>query len=89
MANNTKSAASRRALLRAGLGAAAAAAALRGANAQSPPKLAKNVVMYQDQPKDGHECSQCANFIAPNACKIVEGEISPHGWCGAFVPKQA
>jgi hypothetical protein len=27
------------------------------------------------------------NFVAPNACKVVKGVISPNGWCVAFAPK--
>jgi len=78
----------RRIVLRAGLGMAAAGAVatavMRPARAQ---KIAKEAVMYQDTPKDGHECDQCTNWQPPNACAIVEGMISPQGWCGAFAPK--
>ncbi|HKM63749.1 MAG TPA: hypothetical protein VJY39_14785 [Acidisphaera sp.] len=78
----------RRIVLRAGLGMAAAGAAglatTRPARAQ---KIAKSAVMYQDTPKDGHQCDACTNWQPPNACSIVEGTISPKGWCGAFAPK--
>lgn len=83
---------SRRAVLRAGVGVAAGAAiagAAGSALAADPPKLAKNVVMYQDHPKNGQHCSICVHFIPPNACKIVAGTISPNGWCGVFSPKPA
>lgn len=80
---------SRRTILRAGVGIAAAATGVGTAAAQGAPKLAKTVVMYQDSPKDGHQCDQCVNWEPPNACKIVEGDISPKGWCGAFAPKPA
>ncbi|MBV9116328.1 MAG: hypothetical protein JOY63_03060 [Acetobacteraceae bacterium] len=89
MSSDHQTPVSRRAALRVGIGVATAAVVAGTAAAQNAPKLAKNVVMYQDQPKDGHECDQCVNFQPPNACKIVEGEISPKGWCGAFAPKQA
>jgi hypothetical protein len=80
----------RRNLLRGGAAGAVAVAALAagGARAQTP-KIAKSAIMYQDSPKDGHQCSMCVNFLPPNACKIVEGDISPNGWCGAFAPKSA
>jgi hypothetical protein len=29
----------------------------------------------------------CANFQPPNACKFVEGHITPNGWCQLFVKK--
>ncbi len=76
-----------RGLVGVGLGAAAAALAPRDAAAQDT-KLAKNLVQYQDTPKDGAECDKCVNFVAPKACKIVEGDINPKGWCVAFAPKE-
>ena len=57
-------------------------------------KLAKSAVQYVDAGKDeGKDCDDCSQFIpgkTPNGtgtCKIVEGEISPHGHCIAFTPK--
>ena len=68
-----------------GLGTAALAAGMGEANAQE--KLAQNIVQYQQQPKDGAECDKCVNWVAPNQCKIVAGEINPKGWCVAYAPK--
>jgi High potential iron-sulfur protein len=76
---------SRRIMMRAGLAIVVGAAMTRVARAQ---KIDKSAVMYQDQPKDGHQCSTCVNFQQPNACVIVSGVISPNGWCGAYAPKQ-
>jgi len=79
---------SRRRVLQGGLtilAAGAAGAAARSAMAQE--KLAQNLVQYQDTPKDGAMCSACVNFVAPDGCKIVDGKISPNGWCVAFAPK--
>ena len=48
---------------------------------------------YQSTPNAGHKCSQCSFWIAgssPTAngtCKIVDGAISPNGWCTAFAKK--
>jgi hypothetical protein len=57
-------------------------------------KLAKSAVQYVDAGKDaGKDCDDCLQFIpgkTPNGmgtCKIVEGEINPHGHCIAFTPK--
>jgi hypothetical protein len=57
-------------------------------------KLAKSDVQYVDVGKEeGKDCDDCIQFIpgksptSPGACKIVEGEISPHGHCIAFTPK--
>ena len=85
----------RRAALRgfvsAGLGAAALMTGARAAQAQqnfAQEKLAQNIVQYQETPKDGAECDKCVNWEAPNACKIVAGNINPKGWCVAFAPKE-
>ncbi|WP_345993980.1 iron oxidase oxidoreductase [Sulfurimonas sp. HSL-1716] len=51
-------------------------------------KSPKKQFLYQDHPKDGKECSECLQFFPKtNECRIVEGSISPHGWCVAFSKK--
>ena len=56
-------------------------------------KLAKAAVKYQDKPNAGKDCDDCLQFIpgatpkANGKCKVVEGVISPHGYCMAFTPK--
>ena len=32
-------------------------------------------------------CDGCVNFQPPKACKFVQGDISPSGWCQLFAPK--
>jgi hypothetical protein len=39
---------------------------------------------YQDTPNGIYSCGLCSLFEAPNACKVVEGEVSKDGWCKAF-----
>jgi hypothetical protein len=62
-------------------------------NVLADGKLAKAEVKYQDKPNAGKDCDDCLQFIlgaTPNAkgtCKVVEGAISPHGYCIAFAPK--
>lgn len=75
---------SRRSVLLAAAGAAPLLA-LTGGEAQA--KLAQNAVKYQPDPKDGKQCDGCAQFVAPNSCKLVDGEISPTGWCLLWVKK--
>ena len=58
----------------------------REANAQQ--KLPKEPVKYQDKPKDNQQCSGCIHFVPPSSCKLVQGEISPKGWCTLFAAKQ-
>ena len=50
-------------------------------------KVSQELAKYQATPKDKQRCDGCASFQAPNACKVVEGDISPSGWCQLFVPK--
>ena len=65
--------------------------ALRASRAQA--KAGKKAMQYQDQPKNGQECDTCALFVpGPNpggegSCKVVEGPISPKGWCVAYSKK--
>ncbi len=50
---------------------------------------------YQSKPSEGHKCSGCTFFIpgssatANGTCKIVDGSISPNGWCTAFAAKKS
>jgi hypothetical protein len=51
-------------------------------------KLSQASVQYQTQPKGEQKCATCINFIAEsNTCKLVEGEISPSGWCTLWAKK--
>ena len=83
---------SRREALKLGIGALAGACLARGAAAQG--KASKQSMQYQDQPKNGQQCDQCmhwvpgANAAAQGTCKVVDGPISPKGWCVAYVKKQ-
>jgi hypothetical protein len=49
-------------------------------------KMTQKKVAYQDTPKGTQECDGCKLFQPPSACKSVEGEISPKGWCNLFQP---
>lgn len=70
-----------------GLGVLAATTASRRAAAQDE-KVAQELVQYQNTPKDGQECDMCVNWAPPNACKIVQGQINPKGYCIAYGPKE-
>jgi hypothetical protein len=65
-------------------GAAATTAAISQAEAQ---KISQEDAKYQGTPKGPQQCDGCINFQPPNACKFVEGEIKPSGWCQLFYPK--
>jgi High potential iron-sulfur protein len=47
-------------------------------------KLSKQQAEYQDSPKGIQMCATCSLFEAPHACKVVEGDVSPSGWCKAY-----
>jgi hypothetical protein len=67
------------------LGAAAIPTAVPQAAAQQ--KISQADAKYQGTPKGDQHCDGCVNFQPPNACKFVQGDISPSGWCQLFTPK--
>lgn len=75
---------SRRKVLLAAVGAAPILALVStGAEA----KMAQTAVAYQETPKDGKQCDGCNFFVAPNACKLVDGDINPMGYCKLWSKK--
>jgi hypothetical protein len=50
-------------------------------------KASKEAMKYQDKPNGDQRCSNCQQFIAPASCKVVDGAISPNGYCIAWVKK--
>lgn len=51
-------------------------------------KTAQAKVQYQTHPKGERKCSGCLHFIAgSNTCELVEGSISPEGWCILWTQK--
>ncbi|HTI48542.1 MAG TPA: iron oxidase [Casimicrobiaceae bacterium] len=86
MANGTLS---RRVLIRSAvvLAGAACAGVASQRQALAQGKVAKAAMKYQDQPNGDKKCSNCMQFIAPDSCKVVEGKISPNGYCIAWVKK--
>jgi hypothetical protein len=60
-----------------------------GATGAKAAKMAQAAVRYQATPKDGKQCDGCKLFIAPNACKSVDGTIAATGWCALWVKKAA
>jgi hypothetical protein len=51
-------------------------------------KVTQASVQYQAQPKGDQKCDGCLHFIAEsNSCKLVEGTISPEGWCVLWAQK--
>lgn len=56
--------------------------------APAAAKVSQASVQYQTQPKGEQKCGGCLHFIAEsNTCKLVEGQISPDGWCTLWTQK--
>ena len=89
--------ASRRRAIRCGLAAAVGIQIIAFTEQQAwaaEAKLAKAAVKYTDVSADeGKDCDDCSQFVSgatangPGSCKIVDGDINPHGHCIAFSPK--
>ncbi len=74
----------RGAMLLAGGSLAAGVIRVKPAFAQ---KASKGDTKYQETPKDGQKCSDCVYFQTPDKCGVVDGAISPNGWCALYNKK--
>lgn len=69
------------------------AAAVASVAAPAQAKASQASFKYQNTPKGSAKCSGCKLFIAGpsktanGSCKVVDGTISPNGWCIAFSAK--
>jgi len=51
-------------------------------------KLSQAQAQYQEQPKGDQNCAKCMHFIAGSStCQMVEGKVSPNGWCMLWAKK--
>ena len=50
-------------------------------------KLSQTSVGYQDPAADDKQCGGCNFFVSPNACKLVDGAVSPTGHCRYWAKK--
>ena len=67
--------------------AAGLAGGLAPRRAVAGSKLPPSDAGYQATPRGKARCELCVNWQAPSACKVVDGPISPNGWCSLFAPK--
>jgi hypothetical protein len=74
----------RTALITAG---AAPLLAMIASRAEAGAKVPQSAVHYQPSPKNGQDCDDCANFVSPGGCKLVDGPISTKGWCRLWVKR--
>ena len=75
---------SRRNIMGATIKGISAGLLLRMAPAGASDKMTRQQAEYQDRPNGIYSCGMCTLFEKPNACKVVEGEVSEDGWCKAF-----
>jgi hypothetical protein len=77
----------RRAMKIAGtIGLAAAGTGLAGLACAE--QVTQKVAKYRAAPNGIQRCEICLQFRPPNRCNLVEGEISPKGWCQYFAAKE-
>ncbi len=50
-------------------------------------KFSQQQAHYQPIPKSGQRCQSCALWQAPTACQVVDGQVSPAGWCILYQAK--
>jgi len=65
---------------------AAAVVAAEAKPAAATIKISKAAVAYQDHPDGEKRCGKCLQFQPPQSCKMVDGPISPQGFCRIFIP---
>jgi hypothetical protein len=75
---------SRRRVMGAVVGSISAGISLRVSKAQASEKMTRQQAQYQDTPNGIYSCAVCTLFEPPQACKVVDGEVSKDGWCKAF-----
>jgi hypothetical protein len=49
-------------------------------------KYSKEKVGYRDEPYLGRNCARCVLYSGDGVCAIVEGQVSPDGWCTQWTP---
>ena len=49
-------------------------------------KYPKERVGYRDEPYLGRTCAKCVLYVGVGECAIVDGEVSPNGWCLQWTP---
>ncbi len=84
---------SRRTLLKGTAAVTCVALASAFAGKAFAEKTTKAAANYQDRPNEDKQCSNCNFFIpsksptADGTCQIVEGAISPKGYCTLYARK--
>ena len=78
---------SRRDLVRHAAMLAAATVGVLSMGTPAQAKMTQKAAGYQDTPKADQKCSGCALFKTPDSCTLIDGSISPDGWCRFYSKK--
>ncbi len=71
-------------------GAVSAASMIKGTwpHQEPPPPVAqasKQIAGYYEKPMgSAQDCSSCHFYISPDACVLVNGPVSPWGYCNYY-----
>lgn len=57
------------------------------ANQARAAKMSQAAAGYQTAAHGGQSCANCALFQAPSSCSVVDGTVSPSGWCKLYAKK--
>ena len=71
----------------AAVGGALVAVGVADPASAAPKKFSQQQAHYQAVPKSGQRCQNCALWQAPTACQVVDGQVSPAGWCILYQAK--
>jgi hypothetical protein len=79
----------RRRLFISAVAAVSAATAGGIGSVEAALKVSASAAGYQDHPNGDQQCSKCVQFLPPSSCKMVDGAISPNGYCRLFSRRQS
>jgi len=68
-------------------GAGALLMGLAPGPAAAATKLSQKTAGYRNKPMGKAKCDNCGVWQAPASCKLVEGPLSPSGWCNLYNAK--
>jgi hypothetical protein len=69
-------------------GSAVVAAGVVASPALASNKMSPKAMSYRLSPNGNQRCDNCANWLPPGQCKLVDGPIASSGWCILYRPKK-
>ena len=49
-------------------------------------KRSRESVRYRDFPFEKRTCAKCMLYVGDGECVIIDGKVSPEGWCNQWTP---